>query len=152
LILVTGVTVYADLAVAVVAGVIVSALVYAWQASKRIFARTYVNEKGHKVYYLDGPLFFGSVESFQALFNPAADPDDVVVDFMNSRVVDHSALQAIDSLAEKYVAAGKNLHLVHLSPDCRKLLTKAGKMVEVSVIEDPHYGVAADYGDKLEKA
>tara|TARA_B100001939_G_scaffold345927_1_gene363601 strand:- start:495 stop:2102 length:1608 start_codon:yes stop_codon:yes gene_type:complete len=149
LILVSLITVVSDLAVAVVAGVIVAALVFAWEASQKIYARTEINEEGSKIYKLDGPLFFGSVESFMGLFDPARDPDDVIVDFMNSRVVDHSALQAIDSLAEKYEAAGKKLHLRHLSPDCRKLLHKARKMVEVSVIEDPHYGVAVDYEGRL---
>jgi SulP family sulfate permease len=106
--------------------------------------------QGSKVYRLNGPLFFGSVESFNALFDPAQDPDDVIVDFINSRVVDHSALQAIDSMAEKYEKAGKKLHLRHLSPDCQKLLTRASKFMEVSVIEDPHYGVAVDYPEEDE--
>ncbi|MFC7048424.1 SulP family inorganic anion transporter [Emcibacter nanhaiensis] len=150
LLLVTGVTVYSDLAVAVIAGVIVSALVYAWQASKRIDAKVLIDMQGSKVYRLNGPLFFGSVESFNALFDPAQDPDDVIVDFINSRVVDHSALQAIDSMAEKYEKAGKKLHLRHLSPDCQKLLTRARKFMEVSVIEDPHYGVAVDYPEEDE--
>ena len=152
LVLVTGVTVISDLAVAVIAGVIVSALVYAWQASKRIDAKIMIDMQGSKVYRLNGPLFFGSVESFNGLFDPAQDPDDVIVDFINSRVVDHSALQAIDSMAEKYEKAGKKLHLRHLSPDCKKLLTRASKFMEVSVIEDPHYGVAVDYPEEDEEA
>ncbi len=151
LLLVTGITVISDLAMAVIAGVIVSALVYAWQVSKRINATTQIDDRGSKVYLLSGPLFFGSVESFNALFDPARDPDDVIVDFINSRVVDHSALQAIDSMAEKYEKAGKKLHLRHLSPDCKRLLTRANKFMEVSVIEDPHYGVAVDYPEEEEE-
>ncbi len=145
LVLVSAVTVISDLAIAVVVGVIVSALVYAWEGAKKIHARVEINEQGSKVYHIDGPLFFGSVTSFQDLFDPKNDPDDVIVDFGNSRVVDHSGLQVIDSLAEKYSAAGKQLHLRHLSQDCLDLLHKARNMVEISVLEDPKYGVAADY-------
>ncbi len=145
LVLVSAVTVISDLAIAVVVGVIVSALVYAWQSAKKIHAKVEINEQGSKVYHIDGPLFFGSVTSFQDLFDPKNDPDDVIVDFKNSRVVDHSGLQVIDSLAEKYANAGKQLHLRHLSQDCLDLLHKARNMVEISVLEDPKYGVAADY-------
>ncbi len=145
LVLVSAITVMSDLAVAVVAGVIVSALVYAWQGAKKIHAQSTIDAKGSKIYELEGPLFFGSVASFQELFDPRNDPDDVVIDFKNSRVVDHSGLQAIDSLAEKYTNAGKVLHLKHLSRDCQALLHKARKLVEVSVLEDPEYGVATDY-------
>jgi SulP family sulfate permease len=90
------------------------------------------------------------VESFAALFNARQDPQEVIVDFLGTRVIDHSALQAIDSLAERYKRAGKNLHLRHLSPDCKALLDKAGSMVELSVIEDPQYGVAVDYGARFD--
>ncbi len=145
LILVSAVTVISDLAIAVVVGVIVSALVYAWESAKKIHANVSVNSAGSKVYQIEGPLFFGSVSSFQELFDPENDPDDVIVDFRNSRVVDHSGLQVIDSLAEKYSARGKQLHLRHLSQDCLDLLHKARNMVEISVLEDPHYGVAVDY-------
>ncbi|MEP3246644.1 MAG: SulP family inorganic anion transporter [Sneathiella sp.] len=145
LVLVSAITVMSDLAVAVVAGVIVSALVYAWQGAKKIHAHSTIDAKGSKIYELEGPLFFGSVASFQELFDPRNDPGDVVIDFKNSRVVDHSGLQAIDSLAEKYTNAGKVLHLKHLSRDCQALLHKARKLVEVSVLEDPEYGVATDY-------
>nr|WP_102867933.1 SulP family inorganic anion transporter [Pseudovibrio exalbescens] len=143
--MVTGVTVLEDLAVAVVVGVIISALAYAWNASKRINARTSINEDGQKVYVLEGPLFFGSATGFQEIFSPETDPDDVIVDFINSRVVDHSGLQAIDNMASRYIQQGKTLHLRHLSPDCKKLLKKAGNMVEISVLEDPKYGIAVDY-------
>jgi len=144
LILVSGVTVATDLAIAVIVGVIVSALVFAWQHAKHINVKTYVDDKGTKVYEVNGPLFFGSVHSFLELFDAKSDPDDVVVEFQNSRVGDHSGLEAIDTLAERYLNAGKTLHLRHLSPECRKLLHKAGNLVEVNVIEDPTYHVAVD--------
>lgn len=149
ILLVTGVTVYADLAVAVVVGVIVSALVFAWQSAKRIEADRRDVEGGSRVYVLHGPLFFGSIEHFMDLFDPKNDPDDVIIDFLGSRVWDQSGLQAIDALATRYDAAGKTLHLRHLSADCRKLLNKAGAYVEVSVIDDPDYGVAVDYSNTL---
>ncbi|WP_350333725.1 SulP family inorganic anion transporter [Coralliovum pocilloporae] len=149
IILVTGVTVYSDLAVAVVVGVIVSALVFAWQSAKRIEADQKDTADGSRVYVLHGPLFFGSIESFHELFDPKNDPDDVIIDFIGSRVWDQSGLQAIDALAARYDAAGKTLHLRHLSGDCRKLLHKAGAYVEVSVIEDPDYAVAVDYSTSL---
>ena len=144
LVLVSVVTVFTDLAVAVVIGVIVSALVFAWEHATRINATRYDDKNGSRVYELIGPLFFGSVKSFMELFDPVGDPDDVIVEFQNSRVADHSAIEAIDNLAEKYIAAGKTLHLRHLSPECRDLLTKAGDLVEVNVLEDPRYRVADD--------
>ncbi len=150
LVLVSLVTVVSDLAVAVIVGVIVSALVLAWKASQRMHARITEGDEGEKVYLLDGTLFFGSVESFAAIFRPREDPDEVIIDFLGTRVLDHSGLNAIDALAEKYKRLGKNLRLRHLSPDCRALLQKAGKLVEVSVIEDPRYGVAVDYGARFD--
>jgi SulP family sulfate permease len=144
LILVSGVTVFTDLAIAVIVGVIVSALVYAWGNASRIQAVTKLNAQGGKEYQLQGPLFFGSVTSFRDLFDPENDPDDVVVDFRLSRVADHSGLEAIDSLAERYQRREKRLHLRHLSPECRKLLHRAKDLVEVNVIEDPRYFVASD--------
>ncbi|UTA49056.1 SulP family inorganic anion transporter [Simiduia sp. 21SJ11W-1] len=144
LILVSSVTVFFDLAIAVIVGVIVSALVFAWQHAKRIHVHTYEDENGYKVYELRGPIFFGSVANFKELFDPAGDPEHVVIEFQRSRVADHSALEAIDSLAEKYRALGKTLHLRHLSKDCRTLLRKAGDLVEVNVLEDPNYKVAVD--------
>ncbi|MBF0250100.1 MAG: SulP family inorganic anion transporter [Alphaproteobacteria bacterium] len=144
LVLVSGVTVFTDLAIAVVVGVIVSALVYAWGNATRMQAFASFNKQGGKVYELQGPLFFGSVASFRDLFDPDNDPDDVVVDFRNSRVADHSGLEAIDSLAERYERRGKRLHLKHLSPECRTLLHRARDLVEVNVIEDPRYRVASD--------
>jgi len=144
LILVSGVTVATDLAVAVVVGVIVSALAFAWEHAKHINVKSYNDEKGSRVYELNGPLFFGSVKNFLDLFNPENDPDDVIIEFQNSRVADHSAIEAIDNLADKYIQAGKKLHLRHLSPECQLLLKKAGNLVEVNVMEDPKYHVADD--------
>ena len=144
LILVSAVTVATDLAIAVVVGVIVSALVFAWQHAKHIKVTSYINEMEGKVYELEGPLFFASVKNFQDLFDPKNDPDDVVVEFQNSRVYDHSAIEAIDTLAERYLNEEKRLHLRHLSPECIQLLRKAGDLVEVNMIEDPRYHVADD--------
>lgn len=144
LILVSGVTVYKDLATAVVVGVIVSVLIFAWEHARHIHVVKRDEPDGTRVYELNGPLFFGCISEFKAFFDPANDPDNVVIEFRNSRVADHSAIEAIDSLAEKYRKAGKTLHLRHLSEDCRLLLHKAGDMVEVNVLEDPHYHVADD--------
>jgi sulfate permease, SulP family len=145
--LVTFVTVISDLAVAVIVGVIVSALAYAWNNAIRIHASSRETPEGGKVYLIEGPLFFGSVDGFSEIFDPANDPDDVVVDFDNSRVVDQSALQAIEDLAQKYEALGKNIHLRHLSRDCHRLLQRAGQLVEKSE-DDPNYGLAVDYAVK----
>ncbi len=144
IVLVSVVTVKTDLAVAVFVGVIVSALVFAWKHAKVIHSVSFVDENGSKVHSLRGPLFFGSSKSFAELFDPKNDPDDVIIDFQHARVSDHSAIEAIDALAVRYLAHGKKLHLRHLSPECRKLLKKAGNMVEVNVIEDPQYHVASD--------
>ncbi len=144
LILVSAVTVFTDLAVAVVVGVIVSALFFAWEHASHIHVKSYDTEDGARIYELNGPLFFGSVKNFLDLFHPEDDPDDVIIEFQNSRVVDHSAIEAIDNLAEKYIRAGKQLHLRHLSPECTELLDKAGDLVEVNRLEDPVYHVADD--------
>lgn len=144
IVLVTVVTVATDLAVAVLVGVIVSALAYAWNNARRIQAQTRIDADGRKVYEIEGPLFFGSTDGFAEMFDPARDPDRVVVDFMRSRVVDQSALQALDSLAAKYQAAGKSLELRHLTPDCHALLRRAGQLM-VASDDDPDYGVAVDY-------
>ncbi|KCV80915.1 sulfate transporter [Actibacterium atlanticum] len=143
-ILVTVVTVYYDLATAVVVGVIVSALQYAWVNASRISARQTINDDGAKVYEINGPLFFGSAEGFSQLFDPAGDPDQVIVDFAESRVADQSALNAIEGVAAKYHEAGKELHLRHLSPDCTKLLTQTGLIIDESD-DDPDYQLAAHY-------
>ncbi|MCT2531143.1 SulP family inorganic anion transporter [SAR92 clade bacterium H921] len=144
LVTVSAVTVATDLAVAVVVGVIISALVFAWEHAKYIRIEAREDHKGSTVYAVTGPLFFGSATSFLERFDPKLDNDDVVIDFARSRVADHSGLEAIDTLAERYLNAGKKLHLVHLSEECRKLLNKAGSLVEVNVIEDPKYFVAED--------
>jgi SulP family sulfate permease len=144
IVLVSGVTVATDLAIAVIVGVIVSALVFAWEHAKHINVRTYEGKMGGKVYELHGPLFFASINNFSNLFDPKNDPDDVVVEFQHSRVMDHSAIEAIDNLAERYLNANKRLHLRHLSEDCQLLLKKAGDLVEVNVIEDPRYRIADD--------
>ncbi len=143
LILVSGVTVATDLAIAVIVGVIVSALVFAWQHAKHI--RVVTSMEGEtKIYRLHGPIFFGSVNNFLELFDPSNDPDDIVIEFQYSRVSDHSGLEAIDTLAERYTKVGKKLHLRHLSAECQVLLQKAGSMVEINPSEDPSYRVASD--------
>ena len=144
LVLVSAITVATDLAIAVVVGVIVSALVFAWEHAKHINVLSVIDDNGSKIYELHGPLFFASVSNFQELFEPGEDPDDVVIEFQHSRVMDHSAIEAIDTLAERYVSAGKTLHLRHLSEECRQLLHKAGDLVEVNVLEDPRYRLAVD--------
>jgi SulP family sulfate permease len=142
-VLVAGVTLAFNLASAVVVGVIVSALVFAWQHAKQIRATVSTDAQGWKVVELEGTLFFASSTNFQALFAPKDDPADVVIEFRRARVADHSAIQAIDSLAERYRLLGKRLHLRHLSPDCRLLLERARDMVDVS-LDDPVYRVADD--------
>ncbi|MRI35157.1 sodium-independent anion transporter [Endozoicomonas sp. OPT23] len=144
LVLVSVVTVMTDLAMAVIIGVIVAALNFAWQHAKQVRIEKKADHKGSTVYKVHGPLFFGSATSFLEQFNPKDDNNDVVVDFADSRVCDHSGLEAIDSLAERYMNSGKTLHLLHLSSDCQALLKKAGNMVEVNVIEDPKYFVATN--------
>ncbi|NOC84347.1 SulP family inorganic anion transporter [Ruegeria sp. HKCCD6428] len=146
IVLVTVVTVMEDLAVAVVVGVIVSALAYAWNNAKRIHAvtRDSETEKGAKVYEIQGPLFFGSSDGFIELFDVPNDPETVIIDFAESRVVDQSALQAIENIAAKYEAAGKRVMLRHLSRDCHKLLKKAGHLM-VDSDDDPDYELAVDY-------
>ncbi|MFY1706026.1 SulP family inorganic anion transporter [Tritonibacter scottomollicae] len=146
IVLVTVVTVMTDLAIAVVVGVIVSALAYAWNNARRIHAitRDSASEEGAKVYEIQGPLFFGSTDGFIELFEIENDPDVVIVDFAASRVVDQSALQAIEAVAGRYAAAGKTIQLRHLSRDCHELLSKAGHLV-VDSDDDPEYGVAVDY-------
>lgn len=143
IILVSAVTVMTDLAVAVIVGVIVSALAFAWQHAKHIQVTR--SEKARATHYeIKGALFFASTATFIEQFQPQLDQQDVVIDFADARVVDHSGITAIDSLAEKYQAQNKRLHLVHLSEDCRLLLTKAAGLVEVNMLEDPTYLVADD--------
>jgi len=141
LIAVTIITVLEDLAVAVIAGIIISALVFAWEHAK-IIART-KEEDGKKVYELDGPLFFGSVTSFNEQFDVENDPDEVVIDFKNARVMDSSGAEAIDGLTEKYKKLGKKLTLRHLSEDCKRMLKTAGPFCSYEE-DDPTYKVAAN--------
>ena len=145
MVLVAGYTVLMhDLATAVILGVIVSALVFAWKHATHIAADKKFNEYGSRIYQVHGPLFFASVTSFKGMFDVNEDPDDIVIDFYYSRVYDQSGLEAINWLAEKYQAAGKRVHLTHLSPECRELLNTAGDLVEINVSEDPQYHIATD--------
>jgi SulP family sulfate permease len=153
IILVTGLTIAYDLALAVIVGVIVSALVYAWKSAHHIWRVEARAEKDNRrVYMLHGPLFFGSISQFRDMFIPSQEEsDEIVIDFQNARVWDHSALEAIDALAAKYKEAGKKLELVHLSPDCQLLLKNARDLVTVNMIEDPHYGVIVDYSETVKE-
>jgi len=143
-ILVAAVTVATDLAIAVIVGVIATALIFAWKQARHVYAETSLNENGSKVYIVHGPLFFASIHRFNELFDVKNDPDDVIIDFAHSRVADHSAIETIDTLAEKYTKAGKTLHLRHLSAECKQLMENAGDLVEINIKEDPHYHVADD--------
>jgi SulP family sulfate permease len=133
-----------NLALAVLIGVILAALVFAWESAKRIRARKYTDSHGVKHYEIFGPLFFGSVSTFLEKFDIQHDPNEVVVDFKESRVADMSAIDALNKLTERYHKAGKTLRLRHLSEDCRMLLKNAASVIDVNVIEDPEYRVAAD--------
>ena len=150
IILVTLVTVFEDLAIAVIVGVIFSALVFAWKSASRIRAneRASITEKNAKVYEIDGPLFFSSTNSFLELFKPSMDPELVIIDFANSKVIDQSALKAIEDIAEKYSNLGKKVKLRHLSKDCHRLLSRTGQLI-VDSDDDPDYGLAVDYDIKL---
>ncbi|MFP7657660.1 SulP family inorganic anion transporter [Chryseobacterium proteolyticum] len=130
-----------NLALAVLVGVIIASLIFAWDNAKRIRARKYVDEDGVKYYEISGPLFFGSVTAFAEKFDPAADPDKVVVDFKESRIVDMSAIDALDKLSRRYHELNKTLHLRHLSEDCRKILKTAEAVIDVSIEDDPTYKV-----------
>jgi len=143
MIVVTIITIFEDLAIAVIAGVIISALVFAWKHA-RIYAESYIEEDGTKVYELDGPLFFGSATTFSDNFNIDEDPKKVVIDFRNARVMDSSGVEAIDTLTAKYDEAGKNLLLRHLSKDCKAILKKAGPHCTYEE-DDPTYKVAFNY-------
>ncbi len=142
--IVTGMTVAFDLAIAVLAGVVVSALVFAWDKALHISARKRVDLDGILHYDIVGPLFFGSTTQFTAEFDVAGDPDEVIIDFRESRIMDQSAIEAINKLAERYQKAGKELHLRHLSTDCIALIKRAEKICDINVMEDPDYYVAVD--------
>ena len=147
LIAVSAITVWQDLAVAVIAGVIISALVFAWKNATMIRARKRIQDDGTKTYEIWGPLFFGSIQNFNSKFDVKGDPQHVEIDFIESRISDHSALEAIHNLVEKYEAEGKTIQLKHLSEDCKLLLSKASpkfKDVIIEAIDDPRYHLAAD--------
>ncbi len=137
-------TIVFDLAVAVAIGVVMSALAFAWDNAVRIRAKKSVDEMGIKHYEIYGPLFFASTAAFQEKFDPQNDPIEVIVDFKESRIVDHSGIDAVQKLTDRYVKLNKKVHLRHLSPDCVKLLDRAGSMVEVNIYEDPKYPVVAN--------
>lgn len=147
LIAVSAITVWKDLAVAVIAGVIISALVFAWKNALMIRARKRIQPDGTKTYEIWGPLFFGSIQNFNSKFDVKNDPQNVEIDFVESRISDHSALEAIFNLVNKYEAEGKSIKLKHLSEDCKVLLYKASpkfKEVVIEAIDDPRYHLAAD--------
>ena len=130
-----------NLALAVLLGVVASALVFAWESAKRIRARKYVDKQGVKHYEIFGPLFFASTSMFLSKFDVEGDPEKVIVDFKESKVVDMSAIEALNKITEKYQKMGKQMHLKHLSPDCRCLLKNAEAVIEVNILEDPAYPV-----------
>ena len=145
MVLVTGVTaVLHNLALAVIIGVIIAALVFAWDNARRIRARKRIDENGVKHYEIYGPLFFGSVLVFNEKFDVLNDPDEIVIDFEDSRVVDMSAIEALNKITERYHKVGKKVHLKHLSKDCRKLLKNAEAIIDVNVLEDPTYKMVVD--------
>jgi sulfate permease, SulP family len=145
MVLVTLVTaVLHNLALAVIIGVIIAALVFAWDNAKRIRARKRIDENGFKHYEIYGPLFFGSVTAFNEKFDVLNDPQEVIIDFAESRVVDMSAIEALNKITERYHKVGKKVHLKHLSADCRALLKNAEDIIDVNVMEDPTYKVLSD--------
>ena len=147
LIAVSVITVFVDLAIAVFAGVIISALVFAWENAKKIRARKRIKEDGTKVYEVFGPLFFGSIQAFNSKFDIKSDPEKVEIDFLESRVSDHSALEAIFNLVEKYEKAGKQVKLKHLSEECKDLMVKASPKLMHNIeeaIDDPRYHVMSE--------
>ena len=147
LILVSSLTVIFDLAIAVISGVIISALVFAWENAKKIRARKRVKEDGTKVYEIWGPLFFGSISAFNSKFDVKNDPASIEIDFIEARISDHSAIEAIFALVEKYQAADKKITLKHLSEDCKVLLYKASPIFTEVIeedVDDPRYHLAAN--------
>ncbi|HAH36404.1 MULTISPECIES: SulP family inorganic anion transporter [unclassified Algoriphagus] len=145
MVLVTLVTaVLHNLALAVLIGVILAALFFAWDNAKRIRARKRIDENGVKHYEMYGPLFFGSISAFNDKFDVLNDPEEVIIDFKESRIVDMSAIEALNKITERYLKVGKRVHLRHLSPDCRRLIDKADSIIDVNVMEDPTYKVAVD--------
>ena len=151
LIAVSAITVWKDLAVAVIAGVIISALVFAWKNATMIRARKRFKENGTKVYEIWGPLFFGSTQEFAGKFSPKTDPDKIEIDFIESKVADHSAVEALKNIANKYLDLDKEIKLVHLSQECKDMLLKANPRFEKVIehtVDDPRYHVVSDYADQ----
>jgi SulP family sulfate permease len=145
MVVVTLVTIFLhNLALAVLIGVIIASLVFAWDNAKRIRARKHIDDNGVKHYEIYGPLFFGSIAAFNEKFDVQNDPQEVIIDFKESRVVDMSAIEALNKTTERYLKQGKKVHLIHLSADCQKLLKNADKIIDVNVIEDPSYKVVVD--------
>ena len=133
-----------NLALAVIIGVIISALVFAWDNAKRIRARKRIDENGVKHYEIYGPLFFGSTAVFNEKFDVLNDPDEIIIDFKESRIVDMSAIEALNKITQRYLKVGKKVKLHHLSPDCHRLLKNADDIIQVNVVEDPTYKVLTD--------
>lgn len=133
-----------NLALAVLIGVVIAALVFAWENATRIRARKHTDEAGVKHYEIYGPLFFGSVSAFSEKFSVQSDPEEIIIDFQESRVADMSGIEALNKLTERYLKAGKKVHLKHLSQDCRRLLHNADNLIDVNIIEDPSYKVLTD--------
>ena len=145
MLVVTLVTIFLhNLALAVLIGVIISALVFAWESAKRIRARKYTDENGVKHYELFGPLFFGSTTAFSEKFDPQNDPNEIIIDFAESRITDMSAIDAVNKITERYASFGKKVHLKHLSSDCIALLKNAEAIIDVNILEDPNYKVMTD--------
>jgi len=149
MLIVTGMTVAFDLAIAVFCGVVISALVFSWENAVRIRARKRIDSEGTKHYEIYGPLFFASTTAFLSKFDVSNDPNRVIIDFQESRIMDQSAIESINKLAERYQQAGKNIQLKHLSADCTKLINKAKKICDINIMEDPDYFVAVDNYKKL---
>ncbi|MDT0688058.1 SulP family inorganic anion transporter [Autumnicola psychrophila] len=133
-----------NLALAVLIGVILSALFFAWESAKRIRARKSIDENGVKHYEIYGPLFFASTTNFSEKFDVVNDPDEIIIDFKDSRIADMSAIEALNQVTQRYSKVGKKVHLRHLSKDCRRLLSNANGIIEVNILEDPNYKVATD--------
>ena len=136
--------IFHNLAVAVISGVVISALAFAWENAKKIRARKYIDDDGIKHYEVFGPLFFGSIGAFHEKFDVLNDPDEVIIDFLESRVIDHSAIEALNKITERYMKVGKKVHLKHLSEDCIALLDNASEIIEVNYWEDPKYKLVTD--------
>lgn len=136
--------IFHNLAVAVISGVVISALAFAWENAKKIRARKYIDDDGIKHYEVFGPLFFGSIGAFHEKFDVLNDPDEVIIDFLESRVIDHSAIEALNKITERYMKVGKKVHLKHLSEDCIALLDNASEIIDVNYWEDPKYKLVTD--------